>query len=254
MESIDETSRSISSRMGFFKHVFNFDDNSKTEILNIIQYALISIIPIIILNKLSQRYVPEADEEKGSLEIIFEVIMQILVIFMGLLLINRIITYIPTYSGEKYPDFSITYIILSVLMITLSLQTKLGEKVSILYDRIAELWGGSSDLESSKNKGKKKGKGTVRTSQPISGQGQIQGQGQMSPQMEQSFTTPISQLPITSQIGQQNQDYDNMYQNTNTSMPGASSPGSMEGFNGGNIMAANEIGGGSFGSVFGSGF
>ena len=254
MESIDETSRSISSRMGFFKHIFNFDDNSKSEILNIIQYALISIIPIIILNKLSQRYVPEADEEKGSLEIIFEVIMQILVIFMGLLLINRIITYIPTYSGEKYPDFSITYIILAVLMITLSLQTKLGEKVSILYDRIAELWGGSPDSDSSKNKGKgkSKGKGTVRTSQPISGQGQMQGQGQMSPQMEQSFTTPISQLPITSQIGQQNQDYDNMYQNTNTPMPGAASPGGMEGFN--EPMAANGILGGSFGSAFGGGF
>jgi hypothetical protein len=246
MESIDETSRSISSRMGFFKHVFNFDDNSKAEILNIIQYALISIIPIIILNKLSQKYVPESDEEKGSLEIVAEVIMQVLVIFIGLLLINRIITYIPTYSGEKYPDFSITYIILAVLMITLSLQTKLGEKVSILYDRVAELWGGSSDTNKGKGKGKsnENGKGTVRTSQPIS------GQGNMSPQMEQSFTTPISQLPISSQIGQQqNQDYDNMYQNNNTSMPGASSPGGMESFV---PTAANE--GGAFGSPYGGGF
>lgn len=251
MESIDETSRSISSRMGFFKHVFNFDDNSKAEILNIIQYALISIIPIIILNKLSQKYVPESDEEKGSLEIVAEVIMQVLVIFMGLLLINRIITYIPTYSGEKYPDFSITYIILAVLMITLSLQTKLGEKVSILYDRVAELWGGSPDTSNKgkgKGKGKSNGNGTVRTSQPISGQGQ--GQGNMSPQMEQSFTTPISQLPISSQIGQQqNQDYDNMYQNNNTSMPGAASPGGMEAFV---PMAANE--GGAFGSPYGGNF
>ena len=37
MESIDETSRNISSKMGFFKHVFNFDDNSKSEMLNIMQ-------------------------------------------------------------------------------------------------------------------------------------------------------------------------------------------------------------------------
>jgi hypothetical protein len=35
----------------FFKHVFNFDDDSKGEILNIIQYALLAIIPIILLNK-----------------------------------------------------------------------------------------------------------------------------------------------------------------------------------------------------------
>ena len=34
MESSDDSSKS------FFKHVFNFDDDSKSEILNIIQYAL----------------------------------------------------------------------------------------------------------------------------------------------------------------------------------------------------------------------
>ena len=33
----------------FFKHVFNFDDDSKSDILNIIQYSLIAIIPVIIL-------------------------------------------------------------------------------------------------------------------------------------------------------------------------------------------------------------
>jgi hypothetical protein len=251
MESIDDTTRSISSKMGFFKHVFNFDDNSKAEILNIIQYALISIIPIIILNKLSQKYVPEADEEKSSLEIIAEVIMQVLVIFMGLLLINRSITYIPTYSGEKYPDFSITYIILAVLMITLSLQTKLGEKVSILYDRVSELWGGSPDSDSSSKKNKNKGKGKVKVSQPISGGGG--NQGQMNPQMEQSlYSTPINQLPITSSISQQQSspDYDSMYQNTNTPMVGAASPGGMEAFV---PLAAND-GGVAFGSAFGGGF
>ena len=124
--------------MGFFKHVFNFDDDSKSEILNIIQYAIIAIIPIVALNKLSQRYVPEANEEKSSLEILAEVIIQVLVIFLGILVVNRIITYIPTYSAVKYPEFSVIYIILAVLMITLSLQTKLGEKVSLLVDRLTE--------------------------------------------------------------------------------------------------------------------
>ena len=37
----------------FFKHVFNFDDDSKSDILNIIQYALLAIIPIVLLNKFS---------------------------------------------------------------------------------------------------------------------------------------------------------------------------------------------------------
>ena len=45
MDSSDDSNKS------FFKHVFNFDDDSKSDILNIIQYALIAIIPIVILNK-----------------------------------------------------------------------------------------------------------------------------------------------------------------------------------------------------------
>ena len=43
----------------FFKHVLNFDDDSKSDILNIIQYALIAVIPVVILNKSMGKYVPE---------------------------------------------------------------------------------------------------------------------------------------------------------------------------------------------------
>jgi hypothetical protein len=53
----------------FFKHVFNFDDDSKSDILNIIQYALIAIIPIVLLNKSVGKYVPESDDKKGSLHL-----------------------------------------------------------------------------------------------------------------------------------------------------------------------------------------
>ena len=135
MDSSDEST-------SFFKHVFNFDDDSKSDILNILQYSLIAIIPVVILNKSMQAYVPESDDKKSSLEITAVVLIQIIVMFMGLLIIHRIITYIPTYSTTKYPDFHIVYIILAILMITMSLQTKLGEKVSILVDRVYELWNG----------------------------------------------------------------------------------------------------------------
>jgi len=96
-----------------------------------------------------------------------------------------------------------------------------------------------------KKKKKKSGQGNVKISQPIS-QGQGQGQSQnntMSPQMEQSlYSTPISQLPITASLGQQQGGGgDNYQQNSMDS-------GSM-------IMPANEMCGGSaFGSAFGGGF
>jgi len=249
MESFDETSKSASSKTGFIKHVFNFEDDSKAEMLNLIQYSLLAVVPIIILNKLSQKYVPEAVEEKGSFEILAEVIIQILVIFLGLLLINRIITYVPTYSGVKYPEMSIICIVLAVLMITLSLQTKLGEKVGILTDRIGELWDGSVGAKKPQAKGK--GKGSVKVSQPISGQSQNSMQSQMDAVSQSLYSTPISQLPAMS-LEQKSPDYNSMYQNTNTPMPGAATPG--EGFqNGGFLepMAANFGGGSAFGSPFG---
>ena len=155
MDSSDESNKN------FFKHVFNFDDESKSDILNIIQYALIGIIPVVILNKSIGKYVPEADDKKSSLEVTAEIIIQIIITFMGILIIHRIITFIPTYSGFKYPEFHIVYIILAVLMITMSLQTKIGEKVSILVDRVMELWNGNSN-------NKKKSKNKVKISQPIS--------------------------------------------------------------------------------------
>ena len=81
MDKLEESS--ISSKDGFFKYVFNFDDKTKAEISNIIQYAVIGLIPIIVLNKAMQRLVPEADENKGSLELLVESSLQIIVIFIS---------------------------------------------------------------------------------------------------------------------------------------------------------------------------
>jgi hypothetical protein len=233
----------------FFKHVFNFDDDSKSDILNIIQYALLAIIPIVLLNKSIGKYVPESDDKKGSLEISAEIVIQIIVTFIGLLIIHRIITYIPPYSGTKYPEFHIVYIILAILMITMSLQTKLGEKVSVLVERVMELWDGTSS-----DKKKKNGKnGTVKVSQPIS------GQQMMMPPPASSYTdgTAISALPTNDvTYGSQNTvqaqqlpNYDAMYRQDTTPLVGAATPGMSEGF--GEPMAANSVlGGGAFGSAW----
>jgi hypothetical protein len=239
MESLDELSKT-SGKPSFFKHVFNFNDESKSEMLNIIQYAVLAVIPVIVLNKLMQKYVPEADDEKGSVEITAEILGQIVIMFLGILIIHRMITFVPSYSGEKYADFNVTSIVLAMLVIILSLQTKLGEKVSILVDRIMELWEGPKDTKNGKN-GKK---GNVKVSQPIS-QNQSMGQSAMNQSLG---TTSISSLP-TSQPTQQFPDYNSMHQQDTTPLVGAATPG-VEGFNDGPV-AANAGGGGSFGSAFG---
>ena len=232
----------------FFKHVFNFDDDSKSDILNIIQYALIAIIPIVLLNKSVGKYVPESDDKKGSLEISAEIVIQIIVTFIGLLIIHRIITFIPPYSGTKYPEFHIVYIILAILMITMSLQTKLGEKVSVLVDRIMELWDGTSS-----DKKKKNGKnGSVKVSQPIS------GQTTSIPIMSNpSYTdgTAISALPNYEQSSsttetQQSPNFNTMFRQDTTPLVGAATPGGMEPFSDGPVAANSVLGGSAFGSAW----
>jgi hypothetical protein len=246
MESLDELTKTNGGKTGFFKHVFNFNDDSKSEMLNIVQYAVLALIPVIVLNKLTQRFIPEADDEKSSIEIVAEILAQVIAMFLFILIIHRIITFVPTYSGEKYAEFSVTSIILAMLVIILSLQTKLGEKVSIIVDRVTDLWNGPADNKKAK-------KGNVKVSQPIS-------QNQMA--MTQSLnsvglssggmmgTTSISSLPQNPPT-QQLPNYNQMYQQDSTPLVGAASPGMGMGMENFEPMAANAGGGGSFGSAFG---
>ena len=139
MDTFEELTKS-NGKPGFFKHVFNFDDDSKADMLNIMQYSFLAIIPLVLFNKSLQKLVPEADENKHSIELSMEVVAQVIIVFLGILIIHRIITFIPTYSGTKYAEFNVTNIILSVLLILLSLQTKLGEKISILAERVVDFW------------------------------------------------------------------------------------------------------------------
>jgi hypothetical protein len=132
----EDISEIIKPDQGFISHVFNFDNKSKNELTNIIQYSILAIFPIVILNKTIQRFIPEADETKGSIEVLIEIILQLGLIFVGMFFIHRIITYIPTYSESKYDNLSVVNNIISFLIIILSLQTKLGEKMNIIIDRI----------------------------------------------------------------------------------------------------------------------
>ena len=234
MESLDELTKTSSGKPGFFKYVFNFDEESKSEMLNLVQYIVIALVPIIILNKLMQRYVPEADDEKSSLELIAEVLAQVLFMFFGILLIHRIVTYVPTYSGEKYPTLNAIGPVIPMLVILISLQTKLGEKISILFDRVMELWEGPKDTKNNK-------KGNVKVSQPIS-----QNQIAMNQSLNSMGSTSINALPPaqTTQT-QQLPNYDQMYQQDSTPLVGAATP-SMESFE---PMAANAMSGG-FGNAF----
>jgi hypothetical protein len=248
MESSDDSKKS------FIKYVFNFDNDTKSELLNVLQFSILSIIPVVLLNKGISKYIPEVDEKKSSLEIVAEILIQIVVMCLGLFIINRIITYLPTYSGEKYPEHSIIYAILPVLMVILSLQTRLGEKVSVLSDRVVELWEGKPK-QGGKNNSKQS---NVKVSQPLSTRGPINSQTSNAAAMHQAMYTDgtsINTLPTNDMTNsnaqntlapQQVPNYNNMYEKDDTPLINAATPGGQEGFN--EPMAANSVLGGGFGS------
>ena len=141
------------NKKSFVSHVFSTTEEGKAEILNIVQYATLGVIPIVLLNKLVQRFIPEADSDKSTLELLVEIFLQIIIMFCGMVLIHRTISYFPTYSGFKYENLTLTNVVLAFLVIVLSIQTKLGIKVNILTDRALEMWNGPSEKEPVKKRG-----------------------------------------------------------------------------------------------------
>tara|TARA_Y100000389_G_scaffold197371_2_gene231840 strand:+ start:1528 stop:2193 length:666 start_codon:yes stop_codon:yes gene_type:complete len=158
MENITETK---DSKKTFMSHVFSNTEEDKGELLNVSQYAVMGIIPIVALNKTVQRFIPEADPDKSSIELLAEILIQIVVIFVGLVFIHRIITFVPTYSGFKYENLVLTNVILAFLVIVLSIQSKVGTKVNIIFDRLNDLWNGYSEEEVENTKK------NVRVRQPV---------------------------------------------------------------------------------------
>jgi hypothetical protein len=227
---------------GFIKTVFPFDEGQKGTLLNILQYSVLAIIPIILLLKLIKEYIPEADDDKSSIMVSVEVIGQIFIMFMALYFIHQIIAYIPTYSGKGYGDVNIINIVAPILFIAITMQTKLGEKIHMLLDRLWDVYDGRS----SSTNDKQQKQGQVRVTQPISGQQQMpstvnpppQLQSQMTNMKAQSHEFTIPQTP----------NFDNMYAGPETPLVGAANPqtGQIDNFE---PMAAND-GFGAFGTAF----
>ena len=169
----------------FINHVFDIGDESKKDFMNIIQFAILAIIPLVALNKSIHAIIPEASGMKGSLELGAEVLGQTTLMLIGLILIQRLITFIPTYSGDEYKTSNLITVVLPFLMIILSLQTKMGEKCNILYKRMLDTWTGNRGFENFEEEGDERDRGgKVTSSQPIATKNSEKSEtASMSPQL-----------------------------------------------------------------------
>jgi len=251
MDKVTETVKSVPSEsVGFFKYVFNFDEDNKCEMLNMLQYTVLSILPVLVILKAVKHLIPEEDESKGSLEILAESIGQIVLIVGAIWFSNKMIRYIPTYSQCVYGKFNPINFMIPFLLILATMQTKLGAKLNILLDRLLDLWHGRT-AENDAPQGQQGNQSVVRISQPLAGQHQPSQADyldttQLLPSNRQLTTMPESQH--TQQVAQhtmqpqQSPDFNQMYQQNTTAMPGAQTPSMMQ-----EPMAANEAFGGMFG-------
>ena len=64
--------KNINTGEGFFTYMFNYDDDTKSTVVNMIQYMLLSIIPVVIILKVIKEYVPEEDDSKEVLKLVLK--------------------------------------------------------------------------------------------------------------------------------------------------------------------------------------
>jgi hypothetical protein len=237
MEDVEDAiSDSTKRTEGFFKYVFKMGDYEQSVLMNIAQYTVMAIIPVIIVLYVNHYYIPDVEEEKGTLVILAEMFGQLFFILFSFYFIHRIICYFPTYSGLKYGDFSVIQLILILLFIFISMSKhKLGAKTLILIDRFEDVVDGNSSMKENKKGGNSGGQ--VRVTQPLS------NGGVSAPSSSYMLNGP----PPPPQLQQRSPDFNAMYAQQNNPLVGASMPGMPPGMVAEfEPAAANEHLGGSF--------
>jgi len=193
----------------FMSHVFNFDENTKNTLLNVSQYTALSIVPVVLMNKAVQRVFPEPDEDKTNLEILAEVIGQLVFMLIAVFFVHRLVTFVPTYSGAEYEELNLFSVVLVFLVLMLSVQTRAGQKVNILMDRLIDYYEGAP----ASKKDAKQPEQQQQQPQPILQQAQ-----QFLPPMPIATNPMPSGMmpppPPPSSMAPPPQQFDNMYERT----------------------------------------
>lgn len=172
MEASSDTANKIANKngKGFVDHVFTLNNDSKNEIINSIQYLAMVFIPLLFLNNIIESLIPKLDPKKGNIELTAEIMGHSLFLVCSVVLINRIISFFPTYSGRDYDKVSLVEFVLFVVLAVPKIQNKSKE----LFKRLKIAWDGKEEAKKSNakknnNQQQQQNNNVVTVSQPISG-------------------------------------------------------------------------------------
>ena len=180
MESFSENVVQRDSN-GFFQYITTFDTKVKNDLLNMMQYTLMIILPIVLMDKGITDLFSSDIDDKNNVELAFEVIGEVTLLIIGMYYSHRLVCYVPTYSGEPYTNMNFTSVLFMFVVIVFTFQTTLRSKVDILLDRLYEYVFGISGFEPMKNNKNTQAKQQTQT-QP---QSQSQSQEKMMNQLQQ---------------------------------------------------------------------
>jgi len=158
------------SENSMVKHIFKFDDETKANLMNLTQYTVLAVIPVAILQNLSEKLFPKYDSSKGTVELLAEILGQAVTTIVGLFFIHRLITAVPTFSGTAMGDLNLFSIIVVFLLTSFMFDGKIQKKINAISERTIDVWEGKSD----EKKKEKKEASVVKVSQPISSGAQHQ--------------------------------------------------------------------------------
>ena len=130
MNNIDSTTNG-----GFFSYVFKLSKFKQADLLNFVQYSSLSIIPVLILYYLIKKFSFRCTYADSSLYIISITLLPIVLFVIGIYFIDRLINFIPSFSGKYYDVINLTNISILIIIILLTSRGGYQERTSILLYR-----------------------------------------------------------------------------------------------------------------------
>ena len=174
----------------FIDYITSFSATEKAQVMNLVQYCGIAVLPLLAVLKFMKNYMPISNPLKPTSELVFEVIVQLLVILVSFFFIHKFVLYFPTYSEVKYENFSLLSGMLPLLFLMFTLDTKISEKLNVLFDRLLSMIGLIKEpFDEEEGEGEEKDKKPKNVNS--AGQSHNMQQTMQPPQMQ---TTSIEEL------------------------------------------------------------
>jgi len=132
---MDDDSIKPITNQGFFTYVFKLSKFKQEDLMNIVQYTLLSIVPVVLFIYFTKKYFPSLEENDSSLYIFTVTVIELIFMIIGIFFIDRIINYIPTYSGKYYETINLTTIVVIFVLFMLITETGFKKRTLVMLER-----------------------------------------------------------------------------------------------------------------------